>query len=105
LPFLTEIYTNCSGLPSVSNRKATFGYSPAEVHLGSVLVSTSSATTIDKSIRQHIKLGNSRFACYGRSFGVSSSVGWVDDEFPLDLLATTYTFQREWILANCLLFL
>lgn len=83
------------GLPSFQSTKGTFAYNVGEFFLGPLLYSASTATTVDGSVRQHAKLDFSRFSFMGRSYGIGSSVGLLDDNILQNPLATQYTFQEE----------
>jgi hypothetical protein len=80
--------------PIVRSPKGLFSFSPGIQMQGNLLASASSATTVDGSVRQHIKLDNSQFIYIGRSFGVGSSVGLLDDSGLMSDYAVGYTYQE-----------
>nr|WOD46531.1 hypothetical protein [Trichoderma atroviride] len=79
---------------TVQNLKGRFSYSVGNQLLGSLLASASSATTIDGSLRIHEKLDKSKFAYIGRSYGIGSSIGLVDEEILGNNRALGYAFQE-----------
>lgn len=79
---------------TVQNLKGRFSYSVGNQLLGSLLASASSATTIDGSARVHEKLDKSKFAYIGRSYGIGSSIGLMDEEILDNNLALGYAFQE-----------
>jgi hypothetical protein len=95
MTLLRQNWGNRLDLPSIQNTKGTFAYNVGEFFLGSLLYSASTATTVDGSIRQHAKLDFSRFTYMGRSYGIGSSVGLLDDSILHNPLATQYQFQEE----------
>lgn len=80
--------------PRVRNSKGRFSYSVGMQLQGSLLLSASSATPINGSIRQHGKLDNSRFTYFGRSYGVGSSVGLSDDALLANRLLQAYSYEE-----------
>ncbi len=68
--------------------------------LGSLISSAASATTVDGRIRQHQKSDNSRYTYNGRSHGVGSSVGLVDDVIARNPLALSYAYQENGLRAD-----
>ncbi|KAF8852452.1 hypothetical protein BDZ45DRAFT_716973 [Acephala macrosclerotiorum] len=95
LTLMQQNYTNRLNLPSVVNTKGVFAYNVGETYLGSLLHSASTATTVDGSVRDHVKYDFSRFTYHGRSYGVGASVGLLDDELLSNPLATWYSFQEN----------
>lgn len=80
--------------PTLRTTKGLFSYSVGTQLLGSLLGSAASATTPDGQERQHSKLDNTHYEYIGRSYGVGSSVGLVDDAMQDDNLATAYSYQE-----------
>lgn len=80
--------------PSLRNSKGRFSYSVGMQFQGSLLLSASSATPTNDSTRQHEKLDNSRFTYFGRSFGVGSSVGLLDDALLANELLQGYSYEE-----------
>ena len=78
--------------PVLRSRKGVFSFAVGMQLQGSLLASAASATTVDGSVRQHAKLDNSGFTYVGRSYGVGSSVGLVDDQLTGDDLNAAYSF-------------
>lgn len=77
---------------TVQNLKGQFSYSVGNQLLGSLLASASSATTIDGSPRIHEKLDKSKFTYIGRSYGIGSSIGVMDEEILGNNLVLGYAF-------------
>lgn len=90
---------NSSG-PLLRNTRGLFSFSPGVRMLGSLLSSAASATTVDGGIRQHPKFDNTRYTYNGRSYGVGSSVGLVDDSITGNPLAMSYVYQENGLLAD-----
>ncbi|KAM0523136.1 hypothetical protein ACHAPE_001628 [Trichoderma viride] len=89
---------------TLQNLKGRFSYSVGNQLLGSLLASASSATTIDGSPRIHEKLDKSKFTYIGRSYGIGSSIGLMDEEILGNSLALGYAFQEAGYKAdvNCI---
>ena len=64
---------------TIRTEKGIFTYSPNYALQGLILNVAASATSPDGTAQNHTKIDNSRFTYLGRSFGVGSSVGLVDD--------------------------
>ncbi|UKZ74558.1 hypothetical protein TrVFT333_002228 [Trichoderma virens FT-333] len=79
---------------TVQNLKGRFSYSVGNQLLGSLLASASSATTIDGSPRVHQKMDKSKLTYIGRSYGIGSSAGLVDEDILANKLAIKYAFQE-----------
>ncbi|SLM34222.1 hypothetical protein LPUS_02957 [Lasallia pustulata] len=80
--------------PSLRNAKGFFTYSIGGQYGGLLTQSITTATTMDGSPRHHVKYDNSNFMYIGRSFGVGSSVGLVDDDIVQNPLAQSYQYQE-----------
>ncbi|OQU97849.1 hypothetical protein CLAIMM_03728 [Cladophialophora immunda] len=80
--------------PFLRNTKGFFTYSIGIEYVGQLTQSLTTGTTTDGSARHHIKYDNSNFLYIGRSFGVDSSVGLVDDDILRNPLAQSYHFQE-----------
>lgn len=65
--------------PFLRTTKGYFGYSVGVQMTGDLLSSAGSTISIDGSIRTHAKLDKTRYTYIGRSYGVGSSAGLVDD--------------------------
>jgi hypothetical protein len=81
--------------PSLRNTKGFFTYSIGVQYADLLTQTLSTATTIDGSPRHHIKFDNSDFLYVGRSFGVGSSVGLIDDTILNNPLAQSYRYQES----------
>ncbi len=86
--------------PLLRTPKGLFSFSPGLRMLGSLVSSAASATTVDGRIRQHPKSDNSRYTYNGRSHGVGSSVGLVDDVIASNPLALSYVYQENGLRAD-----
>ena len=86
--------------PFLRTSKGLFSFSPGVRMLGSLVSSAASATTVDGRIRQHPKFDNSRYTYNGRSHGVGSSVGLVDDVIASNPLALSYVYQESGLHAD-----
>lgn len=86
--------------PLLRTSKGFFSFSPGIRLLGSLSLSAASATTVDGQIRQHPKFDNSRYTYNGRSYGVGSSVGLVDDVIASNPLALSYVYQETGLRAD-----
>lgn len=65
--------------PVLRSRKGVFSFAVGMQMKGSLLASAASATTVDGSVGRHAKLDSSGLTYIGRSYGVGSSVGLLDD--------------------------
>ncbi|KAF2803174.1 uncharacterized protein BDZ99DRAFT_468510 [Mytilinidion resinicola] len=83
------------GGPTLRTTQGYFTYNVGTQLVGDILSSGASATTLDKSVRQHSKLDNTQFSYLGRSYGVGSSVGLGDENIRALELATGYTYQES----------
>lgn len=81
--------------PSLRNEKGFFTYSIGVLYGDLLTQSLATATTTDGSSRHHIKYDSSGFMYIGRSFGVGSSVGLVDDTILQNPLAQSYQYQEN----------
>ena len=81
--------------PSLRNEKGFFTYSVGDLYRNLLTQSLTTATTTDGSPRRHIKYDNSEFMYIGRSFGVGSSVGIVDNVILQNPLAQSYQYQEN----------
>lgn len=81
--------------PSLRNEKGFFTYSIGILYGNLLIQSLATATTTDGSSRHHLKYDNSGFMYIGRSFGVGSSVGLVDDTILQNPLAQSYQYQEN----------
>ena len=79
---------------SIRDKRGFFTYSVGVGLLGSLVTSAGAATTVDGSIRKHVKLDNTGYAYYGRSYGVGAGVGLMDDDLLTNPLAANYTYQE-----------
>ncbi|POR39486.1 Uncharacterized protein TPAR_00313 [Tolypocladium paradoxum] len=80
--------------PTNRSTRGLFSYSPGIQLLDSLLDSASSATPIDGRIRTHAKLDKSKLTYLGRSYGVASSAGLMDEDILLDVMFSNYTYQE-----------
>lgn len=81
--------------PSIRNEKGLFTYSIGALYGGLLTQSLATATTTNGSSRHHLQYDNSGFMYIGRSFGVGSSVGLVDDTILQNPLAQSYQYQEN----------
>ncbi|KAL7784309.1 hypothetical protein V8C37DRAFT_359950 [Trichoderma ceciliae] len=89
---------------TIQNLKGRFSYSVGNQLLGSLLTSASSATPIDGSSRVHEKMDKSKLTYIGRSYGIASSAGLMDEDVSGNKLALGYAFQEVGYVAdtNCI---
>ncbi|KAF6838282.1 hypothetical protein CMUS01_04710 [Colletotrichum musicola] len=81
--------------PSTTTSDGTFSYSVATTFLNSLVASASSLSDLPDGItRKHPKLDNTQFSYEGRSYGVGSSVGILDDAVKKLPSARTYSFRE-----------
>lgn len=78
----------------VRNTKGVFTYRVGITMEGALLSTAASATTVDGSLRRHVKLDDTGFTYIGRSYGVGASAGLTDPEMLSDTLTTTYSYQE-----------
>jgi hypothetical protein len=76
----------------VYDRRGFIPACPVPALQGSLLLSASSATTVDASPRVHSKLDNSQWTFNGRSYGAGSSVALADPQLPQSI--STGALQR-----------
>lgn len=93
--------------PSLHDRRGQFTYSPGRDLVGSLLSSASHSTPLDSAQPNitHGKLDYTQYSYVGRSYGIGSSVGLVDDAITAGYpLALSYTFTEDGYLpiANCI---
>jgi hypothetical protein len=81
--------------PALQNTRGSFSYSVGLQHLGSLLATGASATTTNGKRREHGKLDKSRYTYLGRSYGMGSTAGLVDDSITSDMLAVGYSYQEH----------
>lgn len=87
--------------PTIRNTKGYFTYSVGVGLLTSLVSSASTASTVDGSIRNHIKLDNTGYTYHGRSYGAGASVGLVDDTLHRENpRATNYTYEETGLAAD-----
>lgn len=67
--------------PSLHNSQGIFSYSPNYDLVGLILTQAASASNIGNATQPVRKLDNTRYSYVGRSYGVGSSVGLVDESF------------------------
>ncbi|KAJ9129746.1 hypothetical protein NKR23_g12469 [Pleurostoma richardsiae] len=89
---LVDGWRNRSGLPSTRSTKGLFTYNVGERFQGSLLEAASTATTVDGNPGLRSKLDFTGYSYIGRSYGVGTSVGLVDDDIQLNSLANQYTY-------------
>jgi len=83
-PTSEHIWYNLTWLkpePSVHNRSGIFSYSPNYDLVGLILTQAASASNIGNATQPVRKLDNTRYSYVGRSYGIGSSVGLVDESF------------------------
>ncbi|KAF6834907.1 hypothetical protein CPLU01_04584 [Colletotrichum plurivorum] len=81
--------------PSSTTKNGIFSYSVATTFLNGLVASGSSLSDLpDGVIRKHPKLDNTQFSFEGRSYGVGSSVGILDDALKKLPSARTYSFHE-----------
>jgi hypothetical protein len=87
-------FPNADQATDVRNSKGVFTYRVGITMEGALLSSASSATTVDRSPRKHVKLDNSGFTYIGRSYGVGAPVGLTHSHTLNDTFVTSYTYQE-----------
>ncbi|KAG6365635.1 hypothetical protein INS49_007246 [Diaporthe citri] len=80
--------------PDVRGTKGFFTYKVGVGLTGELLRAAASATPTGDEPRKHQKNDNTQFTYIGRSYGVGSSVGLLDDTTPSDTLALGLTYQE-----------
>lgn len=80
--------------PDVRGTKGYFTYKVGVGLTGELLRAAASATPTGDEPRKHQKNDNTQFTYIGRSYGVGSSVGLLDDTTPSDTLALALTYQE-----------
>ncbi|KAK7702018.1 hypothetical protein SLS64_009879 [Diaporthe eres] len=80
--------------PDVRGTKGYFTYKVGVGLTGELLRAAASATPTGDQPRNHQKNDNTQFTYIGRSYGVGSSVGLLDDTTPSDTLALALTFKE-----------
>lgn len=80
---------------ALQNTKGRFSYSVGLQLLGNLLSSASSATPTDGRTRQHRKMDNSKYTYIGRSYGIGSTAGLVDELIEDNNLAISYSYQED----------
>lgn len=80
--------------PTLQTTKGRFSYSVGTQLLGSLLASAASSTPNDGRIRHHGKMDNSKYTYVGRSYGVGSTAGLIDDDISSNDLAIAYSYQE-----------
>lgn len=83
-----------SAPPDVRGTKGYFTYKVGVGLTGELLRAAASATPTGDQPRNHQKNDNTQYTYIGRSYGVGSSVGLLDDTTPSDTLALALTFQE-----------
>ncbi|KAF2421164.1 hypothetical protein EJ08DRAFT_702143 [Tothia fuscella] len=81
--------------PSLRNDKGFFTYSVGVQYAELLTQTLSTAISDEGSPRHHIKYDNSEFLYIGRSYGLGSSVGLIDDAFLGNSLAKSYQYQER----------
>ncbi|ORY13093.1 hypothetical protein BCR34DRAFT_624030 [Clohesyomyces aquaticus] len=90
------------GGPSRRLAKGLFTYSVGVQHIGSILSSAASASTVGKNSRSrtHPKFDNTPFSYKGRSYGVGAPVGLTDISISSNKQAASYIYQEEGYLTD-----
>jgi hypothetical protein len=88
-------WTERFGLPALQTTRGLFTYNVGERHLGRLLETASTATTVDGQPPVHQKLDNTGFSYVGRSYGIGMAVGLTDDAIRADSLVTGYSYQER----------
>ncbi|KAF2009225.1 hypothetical protein BU24DRAFT_85234 [Aaosphaeria arxii CBS 175.79] len=83
--------------PSLRNNKGFFTYSVGIGHLGSLLSSAASASSLNSV---HPKLDNTQFSYRGRSYGVGAPAGLTDSRISSNRQVAGYIYQEEGYLTN-----
>ncbi|KAF8852238.1 hypothetical protein BDZ45DRAFT_630624 [Acephala macrosclerotiorum] len=81
--------------PQIRTPKGVFTYRVGVTMEGSLLSTAASATTVDGSPRNHVKLDDSGYTYIGRSYGVGASAGLTDTNILTDKLTTSYSYQEN----------
>lgn len=85
--------------PSVHTSQGIFSYSPNYDFSPLILTQAASASTIGNASQPISKLDNTRYSYVGRSHGVGSSVGLVDESF-VQNATKGFTYQENGYLTN-----
>ena len=96
-PASEHIWYNLTWLrpePSVHNPNGIFTYSPNYDLVGLILTQAASASNIGNATQPVRKLDNTRYSYVGRSYGVGSSVGLVDESFAQNT-TRGYTYKEN----------
>ena len=83
----------------INDKRGLVPSCPVPTLQGLLLLSASSATTLDGGPRNHSKLDNSNLEFRGRSFGAGSSVG-ISDELTADDRVLYYNYTESGYIAN-----
>ena len=81
--------------PTLRDTKGLFTYSVGVLMQGSLLASAASATPVDGSTRRHRKPDYSQYTYFGRSYGVATSVGLLDETTLIDKTTRSYTYEEN----------
>jgi hypothetical protein len=76
---------NAAQVSEARNSKGVFSYNVGITMEGALLSTASSATTVDRSPRKHVKLDNSGLAYTRRSYGVGEPAALTDDNILNDV--------------------
>ncbi|KAF2178316.1 hypothetical protein K469DRAFT_718410 [Zopfia rhizophila CBS 207.26] len=86
--------------PSLRNSRGFFTYSVGAGHVGNLLSSAASASSVGKRPRVHPKFDDSQFSYIGRSYGVGGPIGLTDFTISSKSHAVGYVYQEEGYLCN-----
>lgn len=86
--------------PSLRNQKGLFTYSVGLQHIGSLLSSAASASSVGRKRQLHPKLDNTQFSYEGRSYGVGAPAGLTDFLISSNTQVAGYIYQEEGYMCN-----
>ncbi|KAF2749551.1 hypothetical protein M011DRAFT_398874 [Sporormia fimetaria CBS 119925] len=88
--------------PSLRTQKGFFTYSVGVQHVGSLLSSAASASSLGMKRSLHPKFDNTQYSYVGRSYGVGAPTGLTDSgiSLSLDKQVAGYAYQEQGYLCN-----
>lgn len=86
--------------PSLRTQKGFFTYSVGVQHVGNLLSSAASASSVSMRRSVHPKFDNTQFSYIGRSYGVGAPAGLTDQLISSNNQVAGYVYQEEGYLCN-----